>query len=275
MFIFKSTSMGIINHMNRVQNRLNTLSLRLSTGQRINCAADDPAGLAISERMRAQIRGLSQAQRNVQDGISLIQTAEGGINEIHDILQRMRELAVQASNGTYTDQDRQKLNDEFTQLKKAIGQTVDYSEYNTIPLLDGSKESEGIKIQAGPNVGQTVEINIGNCSLDSLGLFDVEIVSQEAAQQAIAKVEHAIDKASSHRSNLGAMQNRLEHTLNYLENAEYNLTAAESRIRDADMAQTIMEYTKNQILLQVAQAMMAQTMRMERERIMMLLKSLE
>ncbi len=274
MFMIGSTAMGIINNMNRIQRRLNKCSLMLATGQRINSAADDPAGFAISERMRAQIRGLSQAQRNAQDGISLIQTAEGGMNEIHSMLQRMREISVQASNGTYTDDDRQKLNYEFNELKEALGQIAKGSNFNTIPLLDGSKESKGIKLQVGANAGQTVEVKIGSCSPESLGILDVEIGTREDSQKAISKMENAISKVSLNRSSIGAMQNRLEHTINYLENAEYNLTAAESRIRDADMAKTIMEYTKNQIQLQVAQAILAQSMQMERDQIRMLLESL-
>lgn len=275
MRISTAPYLPILHNMNYLQSRQQTLSLRLSTGQRINSAADDPAGLAISERMRAQIRGLKQAQRNVLDGISLIQTAEGSMNEIHSILQRMSELSIQAASGTYTDAERQDLNEEFQQLKEAIGDFASDTEYNTQPLLDGSKDTDGITLQIGPNAGDTMEVNIGDLSAGGLNIDDLDISTQEGAAEAIDRVKDSINQVSSERSRLGATQNRLEHTLNYLENYEENLTAAESRIRDADMAETIMEYTKNQILLQVAQAILAQSLKMERNLIKQLLESLE
>lgn len=275
MRISTAPYLPILHNMNYLQSRQQTLALRLSTGQRINSAADDPAGLAVSERMRAQIRGLKQAQRNVLDGISLIQTAEGSMNEIHSILQRMSELSIQAASGTYTDAERQDLNEEFQQLKEAIGDFASDTEYNTQPLLDGSKDTDGITLQIGPNAGDTMEVNIGDLSAGGLNIDDLDISTQEGAAEAIDRVKDSINQVSSERSRLGATQNRLEHTLNYLENYEENLTAAESRIRDADMAETIMEYTKNQILLQVAQAILAQSLKMERNLIKQLLESLE
>ncbi|WP_341876949.1 flagellin [Defluviitalea saccharophila] len=273
MFINFVTELRIINHMNSIQRNQDVLALRLATGQRINSAADDPAGLSISEKMRSQIRGLRQAQRNALDGISLIQTAEGAMNEIHSILQRMRELSVQAANGTNTDEDRAHLNDEFQQLKEAISQFARDTEFNTQPLLDGSKKDNGINLQIGPNAGDSIKVNIGD--MTDLGLDALDISTQEGAEEALKALDDSIKKVSSERSKLGAIQNRLEHTINHLANYEENLTAAESRIRDADMAQTIMEYTKNQLLLMVSQAILAQSMRMKRERIMMLLSSLD
>ncbi|NLK97962.1 MAG: flagellin [Epulopiscium sp.] len=273
MFMNFVTELRIINNMNHIQRNQDVLALRLATGQRINSAADDPAGLSISEKMRSQIRGLRQAQRNALDGISLIQTAEGAMNEIHSILQRMRELSVQAANGTNTDEDRAHLNDEFQQLKEAISQFARDTEFNTQPLLDGSKKDNGINLQIGPNAGDSIKVNIGD--MTDLGLDALDISTQEGAEEALKALDDSIKKVSSERSKLGAIQNRLEHTINHLANYEENLTAAESRIRDADMAQTIMEYTKNQLLLMVSQAILAQSMRMQRERIMMLLSSLD
>jgi flagellin len=273
MFINFVSELRIINNMKHIQRRQDVLSYRLTTGQRINSAADDPAGLAISEKMRAQIRGIRQAQRNALDGISLIQTAEGAMNEIHSILQRMRELSVQAANGTNTDEDRARLNEEFQQLKEAISQFAQDTEFNTQPLLDGSKEKNGIILQVGSNMGNTMEVNIGN--MDDIGIEKLDISTQKGAQKAIKALDDSIKEVSSERSKLGAIQNRLEHTINNLENYEENLTAAESRIRDTDMAKTMIEYTKNQILLMVSQAILAQTMMMKRRQIMMLLLSLD
>lgn len=277
MYISCVSELRIINNMNSFQKRQNVLSYRLSTGQRINSAADDPAGLAISEKMRAQIRGLRQAQRNVLDGISLIQTAEGVMNEIHSVLQRMRELSVQAANGTNSDEDHAKLNQEFQQLKEAISQFSRDTQFNTQPLLDGSKKDigNGIILQVGPNAGNTVEIIIGDMSAVGIGTADLDISTTDGANEAMETLKNSIDQVSSQRSHLGAMQNRLEHTLNNLETYEENLSAAESRIRDADMAETMMEYAKNQILLMVSQAILAQSMKMKRENILMLLSSLE
>ncbi|HHW68636.1 MAG TPA: flagellin [Epulopiscium sp.] len=273
MFISFATESKIINHMKNLQRNQDVLALRLATGQRINSAADDPAGLAISERMRAQIRGLRMAQRNAMDGISLIQTAEGAMNEIHSILQRMRELSVQAANGTNTDQDRAYLNEEFQQLKQAVYQFARSTEFNSQPLLDGSKKDKGIHLQIGPNAGDSLIVTIGD--MTDLGLDALDISTQEGAEKAMKALDDSINQVSRERSKLGAIQNRLEHTINYLSTYEENLTAAESRIRDADMAQTIMEYTKNQMLLMVSQVILAQSLRMKRENIMMLLSSLE
>ncbi|MCI1589971.1 flagellin N-terminal helical domain-containing protein [Heyndrickxia oleronia] len=269
----------IINHniaaMNayRMYNRAITAQSRamerLSSGLRINRAADDPAGLAISEKMRAQIRGLNQASRNAQDAISLIQTGEGALNETHAILQRMRELSVQAANDTLSDADRNAIQEEIDQLTEEITRIGNDTQFNTMKLLDGSKSS--YTIQIGANAGQTMVIEISDMRAEELGLTDsgnggkgytskgtLDMSSHESASSAIDKIDQAMKTVSSQRSKLGAYSNRLEHTINNLENTAENLTAAESRIRDADLAKEMMEYTKQSILAQVAMVMMAQ-----------------
>lgn len=238
---------------------------KLSSGLRINRAGDDAAGLAISEKMRSQIRGLDQGSRNAQDGISMIQTAEGGLAEVHDILQRMRELAVQASNDTNVDVDRTALNDEFTQLGEEIERIKDKSQFNKQNLFDASAGDAGdgkVNLQVGANDGDLIELDLATAGID---LTDVvtnvqaeDITDYTNAQSALAAVETEIASVSSGRSYLGAMQNRLEHTIKNLDNASENLTAAESRIRDVDMAKEMMSFSKNNILSQAAQAMLAQ-----------------
>ena len=230
---------------------------KLSSGLRINRAGDDAAGLAISEKMRGQIRGLDQASRNSQDGISLIQTAEGALNETHSILQRMRELSVQSSNDTNTDEDRARLQDEVAALTAEIDRIGDTTEFNTQKLLQGSY-SAGKKLQIGANAGQTITINIGSMKTSALGVSGLSISAQSSAEAAITTVDAAITKVSTQRSKLGAVQNRLEHTINNLNTSSENLTAAESRIRDVDMAKEMMNFSKNNILQQAAQSMLAQ-----------------
>ena len=229
---------------------------KLSSGLRINRAGDDAAGLAISEKMRGQIRGLEMAQKNAQDGISLIQTAEGALNETHSILQRMRELAVQSSNDTNTDDDRAELQKEITALIEELDRISTDTEFNTQKLLDGNFTGKIIHI--GANSGQTLTIDIDNMDSTTLGVNGVDISTQTGADGAITTIDEAIKTVSSARSDLGAIQNRLEHTINNLGTTAENLTAAESRIRDVDMAKEMMEFTKQNILTQAAQAMLAQ-----------------
>ncbi len=233
---------------------------KLSSGLRINRAGDDAAGLAISEKMRGQIRGLDQASRNAQDGISLIQTAEGGLNEVHSILQRQRELAVQAANDTNVAADRTALKDEFDQLSSEIGRIKDNTTFNTKKLLDGS-DANG-KIHVGADATQVIEIDFATAGVDvsasHTAVAALDISTQAGADGAITAVQTEIETISSGRSYLGALQNRLEHTINNLDNASENLTAAESRVRDVDMAKEMMNQTKNSILSQAAQAMLAQ-----------------
>lgn len=229
---------------------------KLSSGFRINRAGDDAAGLAISEKMRGQIRGLKQASRNAQDGISLIQTAEGALNESHAILQRMRELAVQSSTDTNTDDDRAELQKEVSALIEELDRIGSNIEFNTQKLLDGN--FTGKKIHIGANVDQAITIGISNMTATGLEVKNVNIATQTGANTAISTIDTAIKTLSSQRSSLGALQNRLEHTINNLNNAAENLQAAESRIRDVDMAEEIMAFTKNSILQQAATAMLAQ-----------------
>lgn len=275
MFLYKGISLRMVHNMNHLYQRLGVLGERLSTGQRINRAADDPAGLAISEKMRAQIRGIRQAQRNAQDGISLMQVAEGAMNEIHAMLQRMREISIQASNGTYQNEDRALLDLEFQQLKEGIESISRQTQFNTKCLLDGGRDGNALEInlQVGANSGDMMKISINSMTLESLGLENASIDTLENAQSSIALLDQSIGKVSQSRSSLGAMHNRLEHTIRYLENYEENLTAAESRIRDVDMAQTMMEYIKTQITLEVAQAVFAHTLKMEQRRVRMLLEA--
>ncbi|KEF40310.1 flagellin/flagellar hook associated protein [Schinkia azotoformans MEV2011] len=240
---------------------------RLSSGLRINRASDDAAGLAISEKMRAQIRGLNQAARNAQDGISLIQTAEGALGETHAILQRVRELTVQAANDTNTASEREVIQNEINQLLDGIQHISETTEFNTRPLLKNKESDRKSKfsLQIGANAGQTMLIEINDMGLDSLGLSKdpnsenyIDVSTHEKATSALERLDGAIKKVSSERSKLGAYQNRLDHTISNLMNTAENLQAAESRIRDADIAKEIMEYTKRSILSQVALAMIAQ-----------------
>lgn len=228
---------------------------------RINRAGDDAAGLSISEKMRGQIRGLQQASRNAQDGISLIQTAEGSMNETHAILQRMRELAVQSANDTNVTVDRQAIQKEFTALKDEIDRIADTTEFNTQKLIGTAATS--IKFHIGANISQNITITFKNmkatASVVNLGAStSIAVSSQSAANLMIKTLDTAITKVSEERSQLGAYQNRLEHTIKNLDVAAENLQASESRIRDVDMAKEMMEFTKGNILNQAAQAMLAQ-----------------
>jgi len=229
---------------------------KLSSGLKINRAGDDAAGLAISEKMRGQIRGLDMAQKNAQDGISLIQTAEGALNETHDILQRMRELAVQSSNDTNTTADRKELQKEVAELTKEIKRIGQQTEFNTQKLLSGGFTGKTFHI--GANEGQSITLDISSMTASGLGVSGISISGQTEADAAITTIQSAIDLVSAERSKLGANQNRLEHTINNLGTSSENLTAAESRIRDVDMAKEMMSFTKNNILTQAAQAMLAQ-----------------
>jgi len=242
-----------------VNNSATSKSLeKLSSGYRINRAGDDAAGLAISEKMRGQIRGLNMASKNAQDGISLIQTAEGALQEVHSILQRMRELAVQAANGTNTNDDRAELQKEISQLVEEIDRISTDTEFNTLKLLNGDFATDGVVFQIGANAEQTTELTISKMASTELGVNGVDVSTAENASNAIGSVDNAIKLVSSERAKLGAIQNRLEHTINNLGTSAENLSAAESRIRDVDMAKEMMEFTKNTILIQASQAMLAQ-----------------
>ncbi len=230
---------------------------KLSSGYRINRAADDAAGLAISEKMRGQIVGLQTAQKNANDGISLVQTAEGALTEVHDMLNRMKELATQAANGIYTKSDRDKLQEEVKALNAEIDRIAKNTDFNGTKLLDGNLNTQ---LQIGDTSAQTIAVTIGNggASSNAIGTDIINIDTTNGAKNAITTISSAVDKISTIRSNLGAIQNRLEHTINNLGVTTENMTAAESRIRDTDMAEEMMAYTKNNILVQAAQAMLAQ-----------------
>ena len=229
---------------------------KLSSGYRINRAADDAAGLSISEKMRGQIRGLDKASTNAQDGISLIQTAEGALNETHSILQRMRELAVQAANDTEVTEDREAIQEEIDQLVEEIDRIATTTQFNTMNLLEGS--FTGKKLHIGANKDQTMDIEITSTKSTDLAINGLDYESQTGAESAISKVDAAIKTVSTTRSQLGAIQNRLEHTIANLDTSAENLQAAESRIRDVDMASEMVTYSKNNILQQAAQSMLAQ-----------------
>ncbi|AQS55000.1 flagellin [Novibacillus thermophilus] len=333
--IINHNIMALNTHRQLAFNNTNTQKSmeKLSSGLRINRAGDDAAGLAISEKMRAQIRGLNMATKNAQDGISLIQTAEGALNESHAILQRMRELAVQAANDTNTDADRAELQKEVDQLAQELTRIAETTEFNTQKLLDGTFTGT---FHIGANEGQNISLSISNMDAKALNVgkiltaateegttltganilqdeegntvavfmndgyyavsdlaeqvdedsevtsvvvregasprvalesalddgeevaVGIDISSQQTADTAITIINNAIEKVSAQRANLGAVQNRLEHTINNLGTSSENLTAAESRIRDVDMAKEMMEFTKNNILAQAANAMLAQ-----------------
>ncbi len=231
---------------------------KLSSGFRINRAGDDAAGLSISEKMRGQIRGLNMASKNAQDGISMIQTAEGALNETHAILQRMRELAVQASNDTNVSADRTAMSNELKELTKEIDRIATSTTFNEKNLLNGSLA--GINLQIGANSGIKMTLTIGSMQAAKLGVNsnNVGVATHASAAKSISHINSAIKKVSAERSKLGANQNRLEHTIKNLDNSSENLQAAESRVRDVDMAKEMMEQTKQNILQQAATAMLAQ-----------------
>ncbi|MDD2972739.1 MAG: flagellin [Lachnospiraceae bacterium] len=236
---------------------------KLSSGYKINRAADDAAGLTISEKMRSQIRGLTQASANAQDGVSVVQTAEGALGEVHDMLQRMNELAVKASTATNTNDDRVAIEKEVNALVSEIGRVAQSTQFNTQNLLDGTFKGKSIQVGAENSAKQTIEINITKMTVSGLGLDDLHkggIADDDGSlgKAAIDLVESAISKVSSMRSSLGAIQNRLEHTISNLDNIVENTTSAESAIRDTDMASTMVAYSKNNILMQAGQSMLAQ-----------------
>jgi flagellin len=255
------SSMNALRFLHFNNTALESALSHLSSGKRINTAADDAAGLAISEKMKAQADGLDQAARNAQDGISLIQTAEGALNETHSILQRMRDLAVQSANDTNTASDRAQLQQEVDQLASEIDRIANTTQFNTQNLLDGTFNGT---FHIGANSGQTISLTINKMDSASLKVdngagkgIDIS-TNQAAAEAAITKIDAAIDTVSSERAKLGAYQNRLEHTINNLETSSNNLTAAESRITDVDMAKEMAEFTKDNVIQQAAVAMLAQ-----------------
>ena len=234
-------------------------SEKLSSGYKINRAADDAAGLTISEKMRSQIRGLNKASDNAQDGISLIQTAEGALNEAHSILQRMNELATQAANDTNTTSDRTAIQKEINALTSELDRIASTTQFNTQNLLDG--KFSGKKLQVGALQNQKISIKITTMNAKGIGIkagSNNLVTTFSLAGSAMTVFQHAISKVSTMRSDLGALQNRLEHTVANLDNVAENTQTAESRIRDTDMAEEMVEYSKNNILAQAGQSMLAQ-----------------
>lgn len=249
---------------------------KLSSGQRINKAADDPAGLALSEKMRAQIRGLYRAEKNVEDGISLIQTAEGYLKETTQTLQRLRELAIQASNGVYDDQDRLNIQVEVSQLVSEIDRIASHAQFNGMNLLTGrfakptltSEIAASMWLHVGANMDQRIKINIGTMSAQGLGLKSpvgravtatfISVSTQDKANLSIGLIDGALEKVNKQRADLGAYQERLQFAAQGLMNGAENLQAAESRIRDTDMAFEMSKFVKNNILTQAATAMLGQ-----------------
>ncbi len=237
-------------------------SEKLSSGYRINRAGDDAAGLSISEKMRGQIRGLDQASQNAQDGISMIQTAEGALNEVHSIIQRVRELTVQAANDTNVSVDRGAISKEITQLASEIDRIGGSTEFNTQKLLTSNKD---YKFQVGANSGQNnITVAMKEVTSTVLGINGVSgVISGSSASSdditaEIEKVNTALETVSGWRSDLGSVQNRLEHTIANADNTSENLQASESRIRDVNMAKEMVKYSKDNILQQAAQSMLAQ-----------------
>jgi flagellin len=229
---------------------------KLSSGLRINRAGDDAAGLSISEKMRAQVRGLTTASKNAQDGISMIQTAEGALNETQAILQRMRELSVQAANDTNVAVDRTAIDNEMDELVSEIGRISTSTTFNEQVLLDGTLT--GANFQIGADEGTRMKLKIATMNATALSVNALDVTTHTKAGSAISLVDEAIKTVSAERSKLGANQNRLEHTIKNLDNASENIQAAESRIRDVDMAKEMVNLSKNNILQQAAQAMLAQ-----------------
>ena len=234
---------------------------KLSSGYKINRAGDDAAGLAISEKMRAQITGLETAQKNAKDGISLVQTAEGALTEVHDMLNRMVELATQSANGTYDDDtDRANLQAEMDQLMEEIDRIADSANFNGIKLFNGDLQTTLLTLQIGDTSEEFNQLafNLSSMYSAALGIDTVSIGAAVSAGDSISLLKSAINFVSSVRGKLGAMQNRLDHTINNLSVMTENIQDAESTIRDTDVADEMMAYTKNNILVQSAQAMLAQ-----------------
>ncbi len=252
-------SLNAQRNLEQITARLAKNYRKLSTGLRVTTAADDAAGLAISERLRAQIRSIEQAKRNANDGISLVQTTEGALNESSSILIRMRELAIQANNGSVSDSDASTLNEEFQALINEINRIAKSTEFNGINLLDGSASTLQFQVGFGTTSGvDTIQISLSPALATTLGINSLDISSAGNPSLAIATIDSAINKISSLRGSLGAAQNRLISTISNLGVAIENLSSAESRIRDVDVAVETASLTRNSILQQAAIAILAQ-----------------
>ena len=241
---------------------------KLSSGERINRAGDDASGLAVSEKMRSQIRGLNQASKNIQNGVSFIQTTEGYLNETTDILQRVRELAVQSANGIYSDEDRMQIQVEVSQLVAEVDRIASVAQFNGMNMLTGRFATEGdgiMQLQVGANVDQNTRVFIGTMTATALGLKgaqggdeQISISTPDEANATLAAIDNALLNVTKQRADLGAYQNRFEIAAKGINIAAENTQAAESRIRDTDMASQMVDFTKNQILTQAGTAMLAQ-----------------
>jgi flagellin len=262
--MFANRTLGLSN--DQIQSNIE----KLSSGEKINRAGDDASGLAVSEKMRSQIRGLNQANRNIENGVSFIQTTEGYLRETTDILQRVRELAVQSANGIYTDEDRMQIQVEVSQLVSEVDRIASQAQFNGLNMLTGAfaKDSAAgrvMQFHIGANMDQNARVYIGTMTAQALGLKGAEgteeqvsIATPETANMAIGTIDNALLTVSKQRADLGAYQNRFEMASQGVAIAAENLQASESLIRDTDMASTMVEYTKNQILTQSGTAMLAQ-----------------
>lgn len=228
---------------------------KLSSGYRINRAGDDAAGLAISEKMRAQIAGLDQASRNAQDGVSMIQTTEGALNEVHSMLTRLKTLSVQSGNSTYTNSDRTLIEKEVTELKSEIARIGTDTDFNGTKILNASST---LSFLVGSDSTNTISLTLQKMNLSGVGISSLSLATKSKALAAVDTIKTAINTVSSYRAQLGAVQNRLEHTIKSVDNTSENIQSAESRIRDTDMANEMMSYTKSKILANAAQNMLAQ-----------------
>ena len=260
------TAMNTQRQLNITTGTQSKVTEQLSSGYKINRAADDAAGLTISEKMRSQIRGLTQASANAEDGVSAVQTAEGALAEVHDMLQRMNELAVKSANGTNTSADRIAIQKEVNALVSEINRVSQSSQFNTLNLLDGSFTGKTLQVGAANKTEQTIKISIKAMNAAGLGISKLKdpsldktstdtLATQAGAKSAISLITKAIAQVSSQRSSLGAIQNRLEHTIKNLDNIVENTTAAESAIRDTDMASAMVKYSTQNILAQAGQSL--------------------
>jgi flagellin len=251
-------SLNAQRNLNSTQTKLSGNLQKLSSGLRVNSAADDAAGLAISERFKAQIRSYSQAERNANDGVSLLQTAEGAMNEIAGSLIRMRELAMQSANGTLGTAERGFLNNEVADLTTEIDRIASVTQFNGLNVLDGSYSGQTLQVGIGATANDTIGITISNASFSSLAGATVDLTTQSAAQAALGTIDTAINALSTRRASIGTAQNRLQVTMSNLASARENVTAANGRIRDVDVANESAELTKNNILSQVGLSVLAQ-----------------
>lgn len=267
--VINTNVMALTAHRNlgAVGNRQSKANQKLSSGKKINSAADDAAGLAISDKMKSQIRGLDMAAKNAEDGTSLIQTTEGAMSEITNMMQRIRELTIQGTNGTNTQEDRDKLREEVDKLYDEITATSNRTQFNKQNLLTGAL-SEGIKLAIGANGGQTVIVSLSNANMDAQSLFSLDktnfLTSMSNAwsvgsnDSILSNIDTALGKVAKQRAKLGAYQNTLDYTINNLKNSRENLSAANARIEDTDMAKEMMELTQANVLQQAATSMLAQ-----------------